>query len=51
LFAEKVNGTRADFLRFCDTEEALKQIVEMGFEQGITECMDQLDALFAAGKI
>ncbi len=33
------------------SEEDLMKVIEMGMEQGITMCMDQLDALFEQGKI
>lgn len=37
------NKTLVEFKMIYDTEEALQKIVEMGFEQGITMCMDQLE--------
>ena len=46
-FTKTATGTRVDFKLIYSTEEQLQKIVEMGFEQGITQCMDQLDALFA----
>ena len=45
-FTKTAKGTRVDFKLIYSTEEQLQKIVEMGFEQGITQCMDQLDALF-----
>ena len=44
-FTKTAKGTRVDFKLIYSTEEQLQKIVEMGFEQGITQCMDQLDAL------
>ena len=45
-FTKTANGTRVDFKLIYSTVEQLQKIVEMGFEQGITMCMDQLAALF-----
>jgi hypothetical protein len=33
------------------TETDLQKIVEMGFEQGISICLDQLEELFNKNKI
>ncbi len=46
-FTATAVGTRVDFNMVYASEEALQKIVEMGFEQGITACMDQLDVLLA----
>lgn len=45
-FAKTAKGTRVEFKLIYSTVEQLQKIVEMGFEQGITMCMDQLEALF-----
>ena len=45
-FTKTANGTRVDFKLIYSTVEQLQKIVAMGFEQGITMCMDQLEALF-----
>ena len=45
-FTKTAKGTRVDFKLIYSTVEQLQKIVEMGFEQGITICMDQLEALF-----
>lgn len=45
-FTKTANGTSVDFKLIYSTVEQLQTIVEMGFEQGITMCMDQLEALF-----
>lgn len=45
-FTKTAKGTRVDFKLIYASVEQLQKIVEMGFEQGITMCMDQLDALF-----
>ena len=50
-FATTPNGTRVDFKMIYPTESDLQKIVEMGFEQGITACLDQLEGLFAQNKI
>jgi len=47
LFTATAAGTRVDFKMIFPTEEGLQQIVEMGFEQGISICFDQLEALLA----
>lgn len=44
-FTATPNGTRVDFNMVYASEEALRAIVEMGFEEGITACLDQLEAL------
>jgi uncharacterized protein YndB with AHSA1/START domain len=44
-FTKTAKGTRVDFKLIYSTAEQLQKIVEMGFEQGITQCMDQLDAM------
>lgn len=51
LFTETAKGTKVEFKMSYSTEEQLKQIVEMGFEQGITACLDQLEQLFKQNKI
>lgn len=38
-------GTRVEFRQIYQDEAQLRQIVEMGFEQGISICFDQLDSL------
>lgn len=45
------NKTRVEFKMIYPTEGDLKKIVEMGFEQGITICFDQLGNLFIQNKI
>lgn len=51
LFTVTADGTRVDFKMRYPTDEALQQIVEMGFEQGIMACMDQLEHLLTQNKI
>lgn len=50
-FTETGNGTLVEFKMIYATEEDLQKIVEMGFEQGITMCMEQLQTLFDQNKI
>jgi uncharacterized protein YndB with AHSA1/START domain len=38
-------GTRVEFKMKYPTETDLEKIVEMGFEHGITICLDQLESL------
>jgi hypothetical protein len=45
VFTPVDDGTRVEFRMTYSTEEQLKQIVEMGFEAGITLCHEQLDTL------
>jgi uncharacterized protein YndB with AHSA1/START domain len=44
-FIKTENGTRVDFKMIYPAETDLEKIVEMGFEQGITICLDQLEIL------
>ncbi len=45
VFTSTANGTLVEFKMTYTTEEQLKTIVEMGFEQGITACLNQLEQL------
>lgn len=51
VFTATTHGTLVEFKMNYSTEEQLLQIIEMGFEQGITACMDQLDTLILENKI
>ena len=51
VFVQTDDGTRVEFTMKYATDEQLKQIIEMGFEQGITVCFEQLDQLFVTSKI
>jgi uncharacterized protein YndB with AHSA1/START domain len=51
LFTETNTGTRVEFKLIYPTEASLQQIVEFGFEQGITICFNQLETLFELNKI
>jgi uncharacterized protein YndB with AHSA1/START domain len=45
VFTPTGRGTRVEFRMAYRDENDLRKIVEMGFEQGITACLDQLDTL------
>lgn len=45
VFTKTNNGTRVDFELVYTTEADLEKIIDMGFEQGISICLDQLDEL------
>lgn len=45
IFTSKTNATLVEFKMKYSTEEQLKTIIEMGFEQGITACLEQLAEL------
>ena len=51
VFTETENGTRVEFKMIYQTENDLKKIVEMGFEQGISICLDQLESMINENKI
>jgi uncharacterized protein YndB with AHSA1/START domain len=44
-FHKTANGTKVEFAMTYATETDVQKIVEMGFEQGITVCLDQLEQL------
>lgn len=45
IFTTTNTGTKVEFKIMYTTEEQLKTIIEMGFEQGITACLEQLAEL------
>lgn len=45
VFTETANGTKVDFKMTYATEEDVKKMIDMGFEEGISTSFDQLDAL------
>jgi uncharacterized protein YndB with AHSA1/START domain len=51
VFTPTATGTLVEFKMTYSTEEQLQQLIEMGFEQGITICMEQLNTLFINSKI
>lgn len=50
-FTKTSTGTKVEWKVVYPTEAALQQVIEMGFEQGITICYEQLDAFFTGKKI
>jgi uncharacterized protein YndB with AHSA1/START domain len=50
-FTPTATGTRVEMKSIYPTEESLQKIIEMGFEQGITMCLDQLAVLFNTKRI
>ena len=50
-FTVTPTGTKVEFKMQYPTEADLQAIIEMGFEQGITACLDQLEQLFQTNKI
>ena len=51
VFTETANGTLVEFKISYQTEAEVLQLVEMGFEEGISMCIEQLVALFKENKI
>ena len=45
VFTETSSGTLVEFKLIYATEKDLQKIVEMGFEEGIIICLDQLEKL------
>jgi uncharacterized protein YndB with AHSA1/START domain len=48
IFTATASGTRVDFKTHYASEAELQKIIEMGFEQGITVCNEQLALLLKA---
>lgn len=44
-------GTLVEFKMFYSSEKEIETMVEMGFEQGITACLEQLEQLLVQNKI
>lgn len=51
VFTTTATGTRVEFKMNFSTEEQLQKIIEMGFEQGITICLEQLNQLILHSQI
>lgn len=49
-FTPTAAGTRVEFNMVYPTAEALQKIVEMGFAEGITMCLNQLEEVFKKNK-
>jgi uncharacterized protein YndB with AHSA1/START domain len=50
-FTTTRTGTLVEFKMSYSTEEQLQKLIEMGFEQGITACLEQLNQLIINSKI
>ena len=50
VFTQTNNGTLVEFRMNYPTEKDLQMTIDMGFEQGITACMDQLEVYFSTFK-
>ncbi|MDI6046165.1 SRPBCC family protein [Flavobacterium yafengii] len=51
VFTTTESGTLVEFKMFYSSEKEIETMIEMGFEQGITACLEQLEALFQENKI
>jgi uncharacterized protein YndB with AHSA1/START domain len=51
VFTPAGRGTRVEFRMTYAEESDLRKIVEMGFEQGITACLEQLAKLLQQGQV
>jgi uncharacterized protein YndB with AHSA1/START domain len=51
VFTKTANGTTVEFKMIYPNEKDMQTLVEMGFEQGITMCFEQLEDLFIQNKI
>ncbi len=50
VFTQTTTGTLVEFKMIYSTETDLQKIIEMGFEQGITACIEQLETLLKENK-
>mgnify|MGYP003643711196 CR=1 FL=1 len=50
-FSTTGSGTLVEFKMFYTTVKEVDTMIEMGFEQGITACLEQLERLFQENKI
>lgn len=51
VFTPTQTGTKVEFKMNYTTQEQLQAIIDMGFEQGITQCFEQLNELITNHKI
>lgn len=51
VFTTTASGTLVDFKMFYSNEKEVQTMIEMGFEQGITACMEQLETILQENKI
>jgi uncharacterized protein YndB with AHSA1/START domain len=50
-FTSTATGAKVEFKMYYASEEHLQKVIEMGFEQGITICIEQLNQLIMNSKI
>lgn len=50
-FSSTESGTYVEFKMTYSSDEEMQQLIEMGFEEGITICMEQLNQLIVNSKI
>ena len=51
VFTPTASGTLVEFKMFYSNEKEIETMIEMGFEQGITACLEQLEMLFEEKNI
>lgn len=51
VFTTTDTGTLVEFKMFYSTKKEIETIIEMGFEQGMTACLEQLEKLFQENRI
>lgn len=51
VFTTTPNGTRVEYKIIFSTVEQLQQIIEMGYEEGISICLQQLHELIESGGL
>jgi uncharacterized protein YndB with AHSA1/START domain len=51
VFTETSGGTNVEFRMTYERAEDIQKLVEMGFEEGISTCFDQLEALLSRNSI
>lgn len=51
VFTQTASGTLVEFKMYYSEEKEIETMIEMGFEQGITACLEQLETLFHENKI
>lgn len=51
VFTKTASGTLVEFKMFYSNEKEIETMMEMGFERGITACLEQLETLFQENTI
>lgn len=51
VFTTTELGTLVELKMFYSNEKGIETMIEMGYEQAITTCMEQLETLFQENKI